>query len=83
MSEYMYTDIYMLEKPNIYMYMYETQNKCYVEPLGRRGEYHFVVVIWPGLGYILSISVGVANQGKIFPATLCSFLRLKTVTAIN
>ena len=33
MSEYMYTDIYMVEKPNIYTYMSETQNKCYVEPL--------------------------------------------------
>ena len=32
-SEYMYTDIYMVKKTNIYMYMSEMPKKCYVVPL--------------------------------------------------
>ena len=33
MSEYMYTDICMVKKTNIYMYMSEMLKKCYVVPL--------------------------------------------------
>ena len=50
------------------------------EKSGEKWGLPFCVRIWHISGYILSISMRVANRGNFFPATLSAFLALNTVT---